>query len=230
MPPPTSANIRYLGYGYHGDFITGWDEDFLQKACDTCTNESGRIEDCPIFTVKDKEDRTTCEIPEKNIPLAAAKDQLLSKLSSLPGDVQIFSGPERAPSHDLPGLEKPSPSSEVSASVPTLGYSAATAEPSGLKAGGLFAETPESSSESSSSDAPSSSAAAVTSAPSAPAPTPTQSFFSTQYATKGNTVEEVFWVEEEVTTTIMATQTMTVGANKERKRHLHKHRRGGALH
>ncbi|KAL9114392.1 MAG: hypothetical protein Q9227_001473 [Pyrenula ochraceoflavens] len=38
------------GYGFHGDFINGWDVTHLQSAIDTCTSDSGRVEDCPVFT------------------------------------------------------------------------------------------------------------------------------------------------------------------------------------
>ncbi|RDL38745.1 uncharacterized protein BP5553_03085 [Venustampulla echinocandica] len=222
------SNGDPTGYGYHGDFIMGWDSDFLQKAADTCTNPSGRIEDCPLFTIQDEDAYSSCKVPSSNIPIAAAKDQLLSKLSSLPGNVQIFAGPGRAgggsaaPSIDLPSPKKPSapaPTSDIVPVVPTVSYKAATSASSGAYVpGGAFAEQP------------SSPAAAVTPAPNAASLGPSESFFSTQYATKGNTVEEVFWVEEEVTTTIFATETMTAGANKGRKRHLHKHRRAGAGH
>lgn len=33
------------GYGLHGDFNNGWDRDVLQKAIDTCTADSGVIEE-----------------------------------------------------------------------------------------------------------------------------------------------------------------------------------------
>jgi len=34
------------GYGYHSDFLNGWDRRVLQEAIDTCTSESGVIEYC----------------------------------------------------------------------------------------------------------------------------------------------------------------------------------------
>lgn len=29
------------GYGFHGDFVNGWDVDVLQAAVDDCTDDSG---------------------------------------------------------------------------------------------------------------------------------------------------------------------------------------------
>jgi hypothetical protein len=40
------------GFGYHGDFLNGWDVDVLQQAIAACTNSSRRIEDCLIFNLQ----------------------------------------------------------------------------------------------------------------------------------------------------------------------------------
>ncbi|GAA5945455.1 hypothetical protein JCM10213_005991 [Rhodosporidiobolus nylandii] len=37
------------GFGYHGDFLNGWDGQVLQEAIDTCTNDTGIIEYCDVF-------------------------------------------------------------------------------------------------------------------------------------------------------------------------------------
>lgn len=56
------------GYGYHGDFMNGWDQDILRQAIDTCTNDSGNIEDCHVLELQSVEAQQQCkkgiEIPE----------------------------------------------------------------------------------------------------------------------------------------------------------------------
>ncbi|KAF8312483.1 hypothetical protein DL93DRAFT_2045275, partial [Clavulina sp. PMI_390] len=39
----------YTGYSLHGDFMTGWNRTTLQRSIDTCTADSGVIQDCPVF-------------------------------------------------------------------------------------------------------------------------------------------------------------------------------------
>jgi len=48
------SNGDTTGYGNHADFINGWNVDFLQRAIHTCTNPSGNIEDCSLFTLQDE--------------------------------------------------------------------------------------------------------------------------------------------------------------------------------
>jgi hypothetical protein len=41
-----------LGSSYHGDFQNGWNMDTLQQAINSCTNLSGLIDDCSIFSLQ----------------------------------------------------------------------------------------------------------------------------------------------------------------------------------
>lgn len=52
--PFVLANGDPIGYGLHGDFLNGWDVDVLQQAIRTCTNDSGRVEDCPVLDLYDR--------------------------------------------------------------------------------------------------------------------------------------------------------------------------------
>ncbi|GAA5941886.1 hypothetical protein JCM10213_008152 [Rhodosporidiobolus nylandii] len=42
------------GHGWHGDFFNGWPQDLLQKAIDTCTYDSGVIEECKVLKLYDR--------------------------------------------------------------------------------------------------------------------------------------------------------------------------------
>ncbi|GAA5890549.1 hypothetical protein JCM6882_002958 [Rhodosporidiobolus microsporus] len=43
------------GFGWHGDFMTGWDIDLLQKAIETCLSPtSGGLDECPILELYDR--------------------------------------------------------------------------------------------------------------------------------------------------------------------------------
>ena len=52
------------GYSLHGDFYNGWNQDVLQQAVDQCTNDSGVLEDCGVFTgqnlIISDDDTNTC--------------------------------------------------------------------------------------------------------------------------------------------------------------------------
>ncbi|PNS17632.1 WSC domain-containing protein 2 [Sphaceloma murrayae] len=67
------------GYGFHGDFLNGWDVDVLQKATDTCTAESGRPEDCPVFEFFDDETTKGCIVPP------SISQKVTGTLDKLPG-------------------------------------------------------------------------------------------------------------------------------------------------
>ncbi|OKL64076.1 hypothetical protein UA08_00571 [Talaromyces atroroseus] len=97
------------GCGYHGDFIQGWEPDFLQEAMNGCTNPSGEVSDCPLFT--DNADASTCQIA---LPEALVDENPFFNLHGLLGDVPIQSGPEQAtpygfllPAPTSPGLPVP---------------------------------------------------------------------------------------------------------------------------
>ncbi|KAI6093158.1 hypothetical protein F4821DRAFT_76382 [Hypoxylon rubiginosum] len=92
------SNGDPTGFGYHGDFMSGWDQDFLQEAIDTCTNESGDIRDCALFVdqgpLQDDEKQTSCLF---DVPSALANENVLANnLQNLPGNIQIQTGPESA--------------------------------------------------------------------------------------------------------------------------------------
>ncbi|GJC90610.1 hypothetical protein ColLi_13448 [Colletotrichum liriopes] len=235
------ANGDTQGYGYHADFISGWDEDFLQSAVDTCTNLSGRIEDCPIFDLQDEAATAKCEM---KIPDIVAKDNVTGPDSILPGNVAITFGDGSSE-----GGAAPVSSSTIAApTVPTLTYKPGKTATANPLPGEVFHETgkiPYGSSisvEAVSTPVPEPAAPTTEPTPtpiiepvitSAPASSSQQSisFVSTQTITSGNTVSIIYWEEEIVYVTeyedITATLTVTPTATPvlRAKRHLHQHRK-----
>ncbi|KAH7383534.1 hypothetical protein BKA64DRAFT_160850 [Cadophora sp. MPI-SDFR-AT-0126] len=252
------SNGDPTGYGYHGDFMMGWDESFLQSAVNQCTNLSGKIEDCPLFTIQSQSAFSSCEI---DLPAAIAKENVLSALASIPGNPMIANGPGYAAGAEAGGPMPTNNGGETGSVVhPTLSYTpgVSLASSETYVPGGIFAAKVTSTSAPA---APSKAAAtsdgffaAGVADPAAPAsqlttlittPTPTitpsvdASFtsdgavFTTEYKTSsgpnGVVVEELIWVLDLVTVSEGAGAVETGAAGAEKKRHVHKHRRGGRL-
>jgi len=78
------------GYGYHGDFMSGWNQTFLQNAVNTCTNESGNQADCPLFTLQDDSIATSCKL---TVPDSLKDEDVTGPMATLPGNVAIQDGP-----------------------------------------------------------------------------------------------------------------------------------------
>lgn len=75
---------RRAGYGYHGDFISGWDEETLRQAVNFCTSESGRIEDCPVFNLQSASEASQCSM---ETPSILASEDVIGPMDSLPGKI-----------------------------------------------------------------------------------------------------------------------------------------------
>ncbi|GKT41107.1 uncharacterized protein ColSpa_01288 [Colletotrichum spaethianum] len=230
------ANGDLTGFGYHADFISGWDEDFLQSAVNTCTNLSGRIEDCPIF---DLQDEAACAECEMKIPDIIAKDNVTGPDSVLPGNVPV-TGDGSSEGGDAPV----SSSTAAAPVVPTLTYKPGKTATANPLPGDVFYETGKTPYGSVAAEAVSAPASEATPTIQ-PTPTPvfepittsapassseSISFVSTQTITNGNTVEIVYWEEdivyvteyEDITSTLTVTPTPTPVLRA--KRHLHQHR------
>lgn len=178
------SNGDTTGFGMHADFMMGWDESFLQKAVNTCTNPSGKIEDCPLFNVVDHNTATSCKLQNK-LPKAASNEDVRGPMIGLPGGVKITF----ADGHE----EGSSAPKSSAAPKPSLTYSAGE-RPSNAASplpGQVFKEKA----------AAAAAAAAVTSAPAPPVVSKAPEFFSTEFITKGNTVSEILWKQELVTVT-----------------------------
>lgn len=223
----------------------GWEEDLLQQAVDTCTNESGKIEDCAVFNVVDEATAAECSL---NTPKALSSEDVKGPLKALPGDVEITLG-----DGSTEGGDEPSPTSATVA--PTLTYKPGEtpSDPAAPLPGQIFKESssayvapaPTTTSASTSTVKPDVGALEIpettepapvpttTSAPPAVTPSPelepveSESYISTQYVTDGNVVSKILWEEEVVYVTELedATTTVVVPAPSAKRR-----RRGAHLH
>merc|ERR1712157_208941 len=88
------ANGDTTGYGFHGDFVNGWDNSVLTSALGSCAqdgNGSGQISDCPpLAAVNTKETRNCPERP------ALINEPVKGLLDKLPGCNVVTSGPASA--------------------------------------------------------------------------------------------------------------------------------------
>lgn len=89
------------GYGYHGDFLNGWDVPTLQLAMDTCTNNSGAIEDCKVLALYDRATEGSCrKTPDVNEIVTGTSPKL-------PGCNPVSSGSATVAPPTCPNLKIP---------------------------------------------------------------------------------------------------------------------------
>lgn len=89
--PFVFSNGDATGYGFHGDFVNGWDVTTLQSVVDDCTNLSGTLEDCPTVQQFTGQEQNSCRLT------AQIDEPVRGTLSALPGCNPVTSGPEAAP-------------------------------------------------------------------------------------------------------------------------------------
>ncbi|KAI0380846.1 hypothetical protein F5Y04DRAFT_92880 [Hypomontagnella monticulosa] len=231
------SNGDPTGFGYHGDFMTGWDVDFLQEAIDTCTNDSGDIRDCPLFVnqgpLQSDSDQDSCHF---DIPsILASEDGSAINLQNLPGNIQIQAGPQSA----TPGAGGLPPvlsaASSLLPSLNALGFSnSAQPTPSTSSSPAPSSTAPEAFIESAPTQlssanfnilaSPVEQTSSSTPSPAPPAPTTTPApvvtsepgvsyeVVSTQTITNGAQVEVIVWKEPVVYVTEDSVTTVTVAS------------------
>lgn len=121
----TFSNGDPTGYGFHGDFLNGWNMATQTKAVQNClyTDNGGTVAACPDLLASDDINfsRTCPEQP------SVLKESVHGLIGSLPGCNPIKSGPENAPQEvcpadsTIPDEDSPSilRSSLMSTSTPT---------------------------------------------------------------------------------------------------------------
>lgn len=123
------------GYGFHGDFINGWDSDVLLGAINTCMINNGApfgtIDECPILIESDSEEAPS-NCPERAPQINEPVHGMLAKL---PGCVKVTYGPGAATAADMEcgaGVKQPSISTTID-STPLATYTPAIGQPFGNK-------------------------------------------------------------------------------------------------
>jgi hypothetical protein len=219
------------GFGYHGDFIMGWDEGMLdntgkpfklQNAVDQCTSTSGMVEDCPLFTLQSLDEMQKCKV---DLPSQLVKEAVAGPLSAIPGGVKVTWGPGPAAGDDSDDDTPP-----ISIVLPTLTYSAgSTASVNGsFVPGNAFKAQPTSSSVPMNEAVKG--AAVVTAAPSAPTGDVAMSTaYQTTTLADGTVMVNEVIVEEVVDYVTVATTTTVYVAPSDapaaRRRNAHAHAR-----
>jgi len=198
------SNGDPTGYGYHGDFICGWEDGVLQRAIDDCSGTpgdpgSGLQESCPVFELQNSYQATQCKMEVPSV----LQNESVKFAAVLPGDVKIQAGPERAviAGHAAASSESLQPTTGTGTSSPpgqTEAPTAAVTSPSYGQGQAQVTDTPTTSN-------------------------PNQIISTTTiYMSDGVEVDMVL-IEEVVTVTAVEITT----AGKPRKRHLHRHRPNG---
>ncbi|KAJ5649325.1 uncharacterized protein N7484_003048 [Penicillium longicatenatum] len=178
------ANGDPTGFGYHGDFMYGWEDGILQQAVDTCTSATGIVNDCEVFDVQSETDQRQCFFEE---PAQLQGENTHMHADGLPGNVPIAWGPAYASpmvmsSTVVPTTTRPGYLSDI---VPTLVI------PSLSLGFGFGANVKVESADTAANDAATTAFTSSTTS-STPTPTPTTSIEFNPFT------EEVIYLQQEV--------------------------------
>lgn len=84
------------GYGFHGDFLNGWDEAVLEEAIDTCLigegDDDGTIDNCAVLLAL-ASTQASYNCPERPPQI---QENVTGLIDKLPGCITIVDGPQAA--------------------------------------------------------------------------------------------------------------------------------------
>lgn len=135
------------GYGFHGDFMNGWDPATLKAALDQgCANTPGGvIADCAAFRPSDNPKTFAQNCPERP---ALVNEPVHGMIPKLPGCIKMTSGPGAAKASDMscsPGADQAAADQASMNGIAAMGNSSApytnstassAGSPSNMGAGG----------------------------------------------------------------------------------------------
>jgi len=209
--------------------MNGWDIDTLQEAVTTCTNPSGRVEDCPVFanSLQTELEQNMCKI--EDMPKALQHDNCAGPSSDgICGNVPIQYGPGYADPIGADKPNKPSKPTHSSVDLPTQSYAPARS----TAAGGISVYNvdvnvaPSSSSSSSSSSSPSPSSPTSAAPIAAITPVVEVGIGAGAGDEDGNIISTSTYVKDGVVYEVVIKEVITyVTVDAKRRRHSHKHRR-----
>lgn len=116
----TLSNGDPTGFGYHGDFMYGWEDGVLQEAVDTCTSETGLVGDCKLFNLQSETKQRECFF---DVPESLKDENVHMHANGLPGDVAIEWGPAYAATSMTTSSSSSTTSLEPSTSIPFISVS-----------------------------------------------------------------------------------------------------------
>ncbi|KAI9795784.1 MAG: hypothetical protein M1833_006805 [Piccolia ochrophora] len=159
------ANGDPTGYGYHGDFMNGWDQGTLQQAIANCKSQGGDLGSCGVFTPNLEPAMRSCSLKS---PAELANEDCKGPRQGLPGGVQVSTGPGRASS---PGGGAGSQGSIDSPQQGNAGPGS-NEQPANVQPADVQPANEQAANGQGGSPPPSSSAAPASSSPSTPTPSP----------------------------------------------------------
>ncbi|KKK17434.1 hypothetical protein P175DRAFT_0532474 [Aspergillus ochraceoroseus IBT 24754] len=192
------------GYGYHGDFMHGWEPGVLQKAVKTCTNPSGQVSDCPVFDLQSDLESALCTF---DVPEILKHEDVTRVKGSLPNKVAIEWGPEYAFPVKYVG-ENLAASSATTAAIPDADAGLSVSANLGGITGNIHAAG--SATEVAASTTHTSSTTSTTSTTSTKSTTTTATSTSTTTTTTTSTTTAATTTTSTTTSTITSTTTSTI--------------------
>jgi hypothetical protein len=214
----------------------GWDEKILQNAIDNCNDQSGRIDDCPVFSSETQlQTETKCTECKMEIPEVIAKEDCAGPMDALCGDVKIsreeggsepISDEGNAPAPAEPA--DPAPEAPPAPSAPEVPPTAPDAKPTDVLAEPVDGQAPgdsEVAQVAAPAPTPVVDSAPVPAPPAptlAPAQPPVEAPVTgptTVYRTLSDRIEEVVYVEQTETVFV----TAPAPAPQKYRRHAHAH-------